>query len=245
MRADVDCVPGREGTAMTAIRLTLCLAPMLGILFVAGRSNAAIYQFDGTVTVCTSTCDSFASFDVNAVFSATYEIDVLPGESWGLSEVMDFDAELDNPVAPAEPFDGTNPTTANPLPLTPAIAPVRAMAQGLTTGGTTDASNTLVSGNLLHEFTAPPFSSNSAWLILAIASDGSFSAKLCLFYPTAGCIPGATESMVIEGQTTLVPEPSAAALFVGSLIGLGILSHRYRPVRERSPHEARGSALLQ
>ena len=70
----------------------------------------------------------------------------------------------------------------------------------------------LENGTILHEFVVPPFNSNAAWVVFDIGLDGAATAQVCLFFPTAGCIPGATQAVVIEGQFTVVPVPAAVWL---------------------------------
>ena len=151
--------------------------------------------------------------------NGTWEINTTPGGSWGFADMGAFSAEWLNPGAPLEPFSGGNAITANPLPLVAAIAPIAASGGGLTTGGTTDSANELNSGNILHEFVIPPLNNNGAWVIFDIGAGGVAQVQVCLFFPTAGCIPGATQAVVIDGQFNLVPIPAAAWLF-GSALGL-------------------------
>lgn len=189
-------------------------------LICAGTANAAVYSFSGIVTLCTGTCDSFSSLDVGTQVTGTWQILTTPDGSWGFADVVDFSAQVFNPGAPLEPFNGANPTTANPLPLLPQIAPIVAAGGGLTTGGTTDAGNQLASGTILHEFIVPPFNGNGAWVIFDIGPGGVAQAQVCLFFPTAGCIPGATQAVVIDGQFSLIPIPAAVWLFGSAVIGL-------------------------
>ena len=200
---------------------------LLGVsLMGAGAANAAVYEFVGVVTLCTGTCDSFASLDVGTEVTGQWEILTTPGGSWSFADMGAFAAEVFNPGAPVVPFDGTNPTMANPLPLIPAVAPIAASGGGLTTGGTTDANNELNSGTILHEFIVPPFNSNGAWLIFDIGAGGVAQAQVCLFFSTAGCIPGATQAVVIDGQFSLIPIPAAVWLFGSALVGVFGLSRR-------------------
>ena len=191
-----------------------------------GATNAALYDFEGTVVLCTGTCDSFASLDVGTQVTGQWEINTTPGGSWGFADMGAFSADMLNPGAPLEPFNGTNPTTANPFPLLPATSPIAASGGGLTTIGTTDAANELSSGNIVHEFIIPPFNSNGAWIVFDIGANGVAQAQLCLFFPTAGCIPGATQAVVIDGQFTLVPIPAAAWLFASAFGLLGWMKRR-------------------
>ncbi len=206
-------------------KLTVAAIALAG-LGSATAANAVLYEFNGTVTLCTGTCDSFASLDVGTQINGIWEIDVQADGTWGFVDVIDFGAEVFNPGAPVEPFDGTNPTTANPLPLLPSVAPVAAAGGGLTTGGGTNATGQLENGTILHEFVVPPFNSNAAWVVFDIGLDGAATAQVCLFFPTAGCIPGATQAVVIEGQFTVVPVPAAVWLFGSALLGLVGLRHR-------------------
>ena len=96
--------------------------------------------------------------------SGTIQIpDSGPGQTFSFltSDDVPFAFEIFNADAPPEDamfdVDGNflNPTTANPLPLGPDIAVVSG-------AGTTDASGVLDSGELVFDFTAPPFSNNGA-----------------------------------------------------------------------------------
>ena len=203
-------------------RMTSALAAILlgvGFLF-AGSAKAALYDFTGTVTLCTGTCDSFASLDVGTQLTGRWEINTSPDGSWSFADMGNFEAFLTNLGTPLEPYNGTNLTTSNPLPLSPAVAPIAASGGGLTTGGTTDVFNELNSGIILHEFVVAPFNNNGAWLIFDIGVGGAAQAQICLFFPTAGCIPGATQAVVIDGQFNVIPIPASVWLFSSALIGL-------------------------
>lgn len=190
---------------MTLTKRLFLIAVVMG-LAVHGAATAGDYEYVGTATLCTGTCNSFASFDVGSILTGNYTIATAPNGAWDFTDVSGFSAQIFNPSAPSERFNGTNPTTANPLPITAITAPIRSFGGGLTTGGTTDSANGLSSGNILQEFGEPPFSSNGAWLIFTI-DPGSFAvAQICLFYGTSGCIPSATETMVIDGQFILPPD---------------------------------------
>ena len=69
---------------------------------------------------------------------------------------------------------------------------------------------------MLLEFLVPPFSSNGAFVVFDL---GTGNGQVCLFYATAGCIPGATQAVVFEGDFTLVPVPAAVWLFGSALLG--------------------------
>jgi len=122
-----------------------------------GNAWSADYGYAGVVTLCTGTCASFASLDSGSKINGTIEINTVVSGSFSLADVGDYSFEILNPGAPLEPYDGTNPTTANPLPIDPATTQVVASGFGLTTGGTTDSSGELNSGTILPEFIIAPF----------------------------------------------------------------------------------------
>ncbi|MEL7451634.1 MAG: choice-of-anchor D domain-containing protein, partial [Pseudomonadota bacterium] len=190
---------------------TLIARLMLSAVLAAGAQSALAetYEFNGVVTLCESTCDSFASLALGTTVTGTWDIETDPSGSWDATDISDFMAEVFNPGGPIVPWDGTNGTLANPLPLTPAIASIQPDGDGQpeVTGGTTNASNQLDSGTILHRFEVPPFSSNNAWVIFTINADGSALAKVCLFFTVTGCLPGATESVNIQGNFVLQVDP--------------------------------------
>lgn len=201
----------------------LKFAAALAVMTTAGTAQSAVYSFVGVVTLCTGTCNSFASLEIGTQVTGTWEINTTPSGSWSFADAGAFGASVFNPAAPALPFDGSNPTTANPLPLVSSIAPIAASGGGLTTGGTTDANNQLASGNILHEFVVPPFNSNGAWVIFDIGANGLAQAQVCLFFLTAGCIPNATQAVVIDGQFTRIPIPASLWMFGSALLGVARL----------------------
>ncbi|MEL7451387.1 MAG: GC-type dockerin domain-anchored protein [Pseudomonadota bacterium] len=183
----------------------------------------ATYDYDGFVTLCTSTCDSFASLsapmgDDGTTVAGSIDITVDPSSSFDADDIGDFAFQISSSLAPMEAAifapdpdprcdglpDGLicNPTTANPLPLDPSVAVVRAQNTAGTevTGGTTDANGELDGGQILIEFTVPPFSSNGAWVILDV---GTGFGQVCLFFDGTGCIPMATETVNIDGAFSL------------------------------------------
>ncbi len=180
-------------------------AQIAALLFFASAASAANYGYAGDITLCTGTCDSFAALELGSDVAGAVSIDVGASSSFTSADIQSFGFEITS-TAPAEPFDGTNPATANPLPINSAIAAIRDTitvgATTFTTGGTTDASGELVDGTILFEFLVPPFSSNSAWVIFDIASG---QVQVCLFFSASGCIPGATEAVVVDGGFGLIP----------------------------------------
>jgi hypothetical protein len=206
--------------------LFAALASVAGLLGFTATAHATVYTYSGVVTLCTPTCDSFASLAVGTEVTGQVEIDTSPNGTWTFADVNpSFGYEVFNPAAPTIPFDGTNPTVANPLPLNELIAPIRETGLTFTTGGTTDANNDLDSGFILHEFVVPPFSSNGAWVIFDLSTG---IAQVCVFFTSTGCIPGATQVAVIEGDFTpaAIPVPAAAWLFGSALLGLMGLRRR-------------------
>jgi hypothetical protein len=164
-------------------------------------SGGGSFEFNGGASVvCTSTCDSFASLTgppTPSTLSGSVNISVGASASFTASDVTAFNFQVGSPSAPFEPFDGTNATTANPLPVNASVAVVRASntAGDIMTGGNTDANGEITDGTILFEFTQPPFSDNGAWVIFDV---GTGKAQVCLFFDTSGCIPGATETVIFE-----------------------------------------------
>ena len=203
---------------------------LLAVLAVSGLSgpdalHAAIYPLISVVTSCTGTCDSFAAFDVGATLVGEATVDTAPDTAWTGNDVTQFWFEFENPLAPPEPFDGSNVTTANPLPITPEFASVQGAGGGLTTGGTANALGRLT-GTLLLRLEIPPFDTSDAWLIIEVGEGGAASIRLCTFFETAGCVPGATQAMSLAGEveflndTPLLVTPLAAdfgAVAVGTV----------------------------
>ena len=171
------------------------------LLLLASTASATDYTYDGEISLCTGTCDSFAALELGSDVNGTLDISVDASSTFTATDINSF-GFLITSSAPAEPFDGTNPATANPLPIDSNVAAIRETGGGLTTGGTTDADGNLVAGTILFEFLVPPFSSNGAWVIFDIASG---QAQVCLFFATAGCVPGATEAVVVNGSFSLTP----------------------------------------
>ncbi|MEL6200690.1 MAG: thrombospondin type 3 repeat-containing protein [Pseudomonadota bacterium] len=158
----------------------------------------------GEITLCTGTCDSFAALETGSSVAGALSIDVGASDSFVAADITAFGFAITS-SEPLEPFVGTNPDTANPLPIAAGIAEIRdTITVGgttFTTGGTTDADGELVDGTILFEFIVPPFSSNSAWVLFDIATG---EAQVCLFFATGGCIPGATQAVVVSGGFALV-----------------------------------------
>lgn len=163
----------------------------------------ADYGYDGSITECTGTCESFDALEVGSSVEGVLSVNVGPDDAFTADDIADFLFEIQS-SGPIVPFDGTNPATANPLPVSPEVAAVRDTitvgGETFTTGGTTDADGEFVSGTVLVEFTVPPFSSNSAWVIFDLATG---EIRVCLFFASSGCIPGATQSVLVEGGFSL------------------------------------------
>ncbi len=178
---------------------------------VSGAASASLYSYTGVVTLCTGTCDSFASLAVGTVITGLVEIDTTPGSSFADADITDFSFQVFNPALPVDGPTG-NPVTDNPLVIDVALG----IASSNGTTGTTDASNNINGGQMQLEFLIPPFSSNGAFMLFDLSTG---NGQVCLFFSSAGCIPGATQAMAFEGEFTLVPVPGAAWLFGSALLG--------------------------
>lgn len=99
------------------------------MLWAAG-AGAAVYEYEGAFTFCISTCDSFSAFGgpggatnpTPSIVTGTITINVEPGGTFETADLVGFDLEVFNEAAPVVPYDGTNVTLANPLPLNSAVA---------------------------------------------------------------------------------------------------------------------------
>ncbi len=200
-------------------RLTVAAIALAGLGGMTA-AHAALYNYSSTVTLCTGTCDSFASLDVGTTITGTIEIDTTPGGSFGDAEVGAFTFQVFNPGLPPSGPVG-DPVNDNPLILDSGLG----IAGSNGTSGMTDAANELASGEILIEFLVPPFSSNGAFVVFDLATG---NGQVCLFFATAGCIPGATEAVAFQGQFELapIPVPGAVWLFGSALLGMVGLRRR-------------------
>ena len=184
----------------------------LGYVFIAQPVHAQLYDVVQTVIECTGTCDSFAALDVGTQITGNFIIeDPAPGTVWVANDVTLLELSLLNPAAPLEPYVGSNATTANPFPITLETVDVEPTGGGQTTGG---AFSVFASPNapMLLRLSGPPLDANDAWFILDFADGLSMTTMLCLFFDTAGCIPGATLALVAEGEVAFIdPDPQMVA----------------------------------
>jgi len=209
---------------------SLSLAAGLLILGGAGSATAqAVYDYSSVVTLCTGTCTSFASLDIGSTVQGDIEIASTASGSFDDSDILGFQFSIENPALPLSGPVG-DPVNDNPQIVESALGTAQSTGSSITT----DASNEIVDGTLLIELLVPPWSSNGAYLIFDLATgDG----QLCLFYATAGCIPGATQAVQFEGAFQNVPEPTMAWMLgpaVGLLAALGS-ARRRRASRRRAP----------
>ena len=175
---------------------------LAAMLLIASAASAANYDYNGDISLCTTTCLSFASLELGSTVDGSVAIDVGPSSSFTSADVVSYEFSITSSGA-LEPYVFTNPDTANPLPIDASVAVLEPTGfGGAVTGGTTDASGELATGTLLFRFTVPPFNDNMAWVVIDIATG---TAQVCLFYSGGGCITGATEAVVVSGGFSLVP----------------------------------------
>ena len=199
-------------------RAVVSFAALLGLSAMSAGAQAALYNYTSVVTLCTSTCDSFASLDVGTVISGQIEIDVLPDGTFGDADVGAFTFQVFNPALPVSGPVG-DPVNDNPLILDSGLG----IAGSNGSSGGTDSAGELASGELLIEFLVPPFSSNGAFVVFDLATG---NGQVCLFFSTAGCIPGATEAVRFEGSFSVVPVPAAVWLMGSALLGFAGFGRR-------------------
>ena len=201
-------------------RLSVAAIALAGLTGVTA-ANAALYNYSGVVSLCTTTCDSFAALSNGSTLEGTFDINTTPGGSFGDADVNGFSVLVFNPGLPVSGPVG-DPVNDNPLVLDSGLG----IAGSNGTSGTTDGANEINGGQLLLEFLVPPFSSNGAFVVFDLATG---NGQVCLFYATAGCIPGATQAVIFEGSFELaapVPVPAAAWLFGSALLGMAGLRRR-------------------
>jgi hypothetical protein len=174
----------------------------IAILGLTGHGVAAaeVYIYNAAVTLCTGTCASFASLDVGTTITGTLDITTTPSGSFGDAQMGPFSFLVFNPALPVSGPVG-DPVNDNPLVLDSGLG----IAASNGTSGTTNVSNQINGGQMLLEFLVPPFSSNGAFVVIDLATG---NGQICLFYATAGCIPGATEAVGFTGSFALVGSDS-------------------------------------
>lgn len=207
---------------MTFLKTCGSLAIVACSLALGSAANAAVYNYSGVVTLCTGTCASFASLDLGTTLTGTVDINTTPGGAFGDADINAFTFQVLNPALPVSGPVG-DPVNDNPLILDSGLG----IAASNGTAGTTAADNEINGGQMLLEFLVPPFSSNGAYVVFDLATG---SGQVCLFFATAGCIPGATQAVAFDGAFTLadavVPLPAAVWLFGSALLGVFGLGRR-------------------
>jgi hypothetical protein len=207
--------------------LKLAAIALSSIMFM-GTSHAILYNYSSTVTLCTGTCASFASLDVGSTINGVLDINTAANSSFADTDIVSFVFSITNPALPVSGPVG-DPLNDNPL----IVDSILGIAGSTGTSGTTNNSNDINGGQMLIEFLIPPFSSNGAFVVFDLATG---NGQVCLFYATAGCIPGATQAVVFEGSFSLasvsppnppsqppaIPEPLTILLFGIGLVGMGL-----------------------
>ena len=175
-------------------------------------SAIPIFNYNGTVDLCTGTCDGFASLDIGSELSGSIAIQAGPNGSFADIDIGDFLFSIFNPSAPVSGPIG-DPITDNPLFLSSVLGVLASNGSS----GNTGNNGELISGQILLEFLVPPLGSNGAFIIFDLASG---RGQVCLFFATAGCIPGATEAIGFSGTFTL----DQSSVNVSETLGASLLS---------------------
>ena len=186
-------ITSRNGVRIIADRRNLYLIALalFGLTW-NGMAFAVSYTYSGTVTLCTGTCDGFASLALGTTINGNIEIDTLANGTFGDADVGGFSFSMLNPALPISGPVG-DPVNDNPL----IISSLLGIAASNGTAGMTNGSNEISGGQMLFEFLVPPFSSNGGFIVFDLTTG---NGQVCLFYAGAGCIPGATQALVFEGE---------------------------------------------
>lgn len=204
-------------------KISLIFALSISTLMFSGSALATLYNYSGVVNLCTGTCASFASLDVGSTIGGQIDIDTTANGAFGDADTNFFNFSIINPGLPVSGPVG-DPVNDNPLILDSGLG----IAASNGSSGTTDAMNELLSGQILLEFLIPPFSSNGAFVVFDLATG---NGQVCLFFATAGCIPGATQAVAFDGSfervitpppitPPTVPEPAILGLIAIGLFGI-------------------------
>lgn len=167
----------------------------IGLLWIvhAGAAGAVTYAIDGALTSCTGTCNSFPSLAVGSTIQGTVDIATPLGENITDADVADFSLTVLNPAAPPSGPIG-DPSVDNPMEILAAAGD--AVPNG-TTGSMGATHPREIDGQLVLELLDPVWSASGAFLIIDLL-DPIGQVQICLFYETAGCIPGATQAAVFD-----------------------------------------------
>lgn len=176
------------------------------------EAHAVVLAYSGTTVLCIETCDGLAALggpggssnQISSTVTGRFTINTDENGLFTADDIVAFQLVFENPAAPQEAFDGTNPATANPLPF-----PFEALAVAAQGSGIIDPDTGHGTGTLGFEFRNIPFMQ----LI-------SFSIDLETGAGAGFLFDGQVAFTGFEGGFAVVPLPPTAALLPAALLTL-------------------------
>lgn len=181
---------------MMRLKRVRATAFALALVFFAGvtpHALATVFEYNGEIFFCTTTCDSFGALGgqtggsgntINSVVVGSLDIPVQPDGTFSFlasdnvpfnftitTSAIPFEAPVIGPVMGCPPPNAVgqvcNPTTVNPLPLDGTVATIAG-------SGLVGTDGQFVSGTLIFTFTVPPFSNNGAVVTFDLSDSSAF-----------------------------------------------------------------------
>lgn len=201
---------------------------LLGLAGLSSAANAVTIAFDGTVTSCTPTCNSFAFLRSGSDLSGEVVFDdaALADGTWTGDDVLGLSFTVYNPAAPIFASDPPNPVTDNPFTLDPSAnggGLVVANGQSITTPRGTFGPPTVITssgtydlghlaGGVMDIWLTQGLLANNGAIIHLDFDTGTFAVNI---FEGAIFVAGGTFSNAAE-----IPAPAALWLMGSGLLGL-------------------------